>query len=139
MRPFPTIASFFHAMLAPRWSVGVTVIPPARALTEGVTVKNSEKSETDKKTSMAFSPADSKIYALLVNRHGPLMDIDELAAALRRTKKNIQSALSSRRPEQWALALKEARVHQGRRVLFKTPLVAQIIETDMPEARNCVA
>lgn len=114
---------------------------PVRAglKTEGVTVENSEKTETNKKSGAAFSAADSKIYALLINRHGPLMDIDELADALRRTKKNIQSALSSRKPEQWALALKEARVHQGRRVLFRTPMVAQIIETDMPETRNRVA
>ncbi len=102
-------------------------------------MENSEKTETNKKSGAAFSAADSKIYALLINRHGPLMDIDELADALRRTKKNIQSALSSRKPEQWALALKEARVHQGRRVLFRTPMVAQIIETDMPETRNRVA
>jgi len=97
-------------------------------------MKTDKDSSKIKRQKHVLLTADSEIYALLITRHGPLMDIDELAEVMRRTKKSIQSAISSRHPELWAQALKDARIHHGRRVFFRTPLVAQILETDLPKS-----
>lgn len=67
----------------------------------------------------------------LLEKHGPLMTLDALAALLDRSVGGIRLGLRTDAP--WATQLKQARRKVGRRVYFRTSLVARLVDGDDAE------
>lgn len=67
----------------------------------------------------------------LLEKHGPLMTLDALAALLDRSVGGIRLGLRTEAP--WAQQLRQARRKVGKRVYFRTLDVAKFVDGDNEE------
>jgi hypothetical protein len=67
------------------------------------------------------------IEQMLLEKHGPLLTIAQVAQLLNRSPNGLRVTLRARGPVSEKLS--GARVKLGRRVHFKTHLIAQLIES----------
>lgn len=67
----------------------------------------------------------------LLEKHGPLMTLPAVAALLDRSVGGIRLGLRSNAP--WAMQLRQARRKLGKRVYFRTSLVAALVDGESAE------
>lgn len=68
----------------------------------------------------------SATVSFLMQTYGPTLTLDELAFVLKRKPGGVRAALSQS-IESWAIKLNSEKVNIGRRVLFPTAVVADLI------------
>lgn len=71
---------------------------------------------------------------LLQKNYGPLMSMEALAKTLNRSKEGLRVGLSSN--NELSRAINSAKRRLGRRVYFKTEIIAEIIDNKSEEANN---
>jgi Zn-dependent M32 family carboxypeptidase len=73
------------------------------------------------------------IYDELVDLYGPMMELGDLALVLRRNRNSIRSAVSKAersegKPASWALRLSQCKTRVGKKIMFRTRVVADLLE-----------
>lgn len=74
------------------------------------------------------------IYEELVELYGPMMELGDLALVLRRNRNSIRSAVSKAEREEgassdWAIKLAKCKTRVGKKIMFRTRVVADLLET----------
>jgi len=64
----------------------------------------------------------------LQNQYGPLMNLSAVAKTFDRSKEGLRVCLSSNTP--FSVAVNSAKKRYGRRVYFKTEIIAELIDND---------
>jgi hypothetical protein len=65
----------------------------------------------------------------LQNQYGPLMNMGAVAKTFDRSKEGLRVCLSSNTP--FSVAINSAKKRYGRRVYFKTEVIAELIDNDV--------
>lgn len=74
------------------------------------------------------------IYHELVELYGPMMELGDLAVVLRRNRNSIRNAVSKAErsvgnPSDWAVRLSCCKTRIGKKIMFRTRVVADLLET----------
>lgn len=81
------------------------------------------------------SKALENIYDELVNIYGPMMELGDLALVLRRNRNGIRNAVSQaegpekQKAKKWAVRLSECKTRIGKKIMFRTRVVADLLES----------
>jgi hypothetical protein len=76
----------------------------------------------------------SETYKTLTDRWGVLMSYDALGQVMDRSPDGLRLSLAQNRSD-WARRVNAAKVKIGRRVLFRTAQIAELIDGDSTPAR----
>jgi len=80
------------------------------------------------------SKAMEKIYDELVSIYGPWMELGDLALVLRRNRNGIRNAVREAEgpgkdtAKKWAVQLADCKSRIGRKIMFRTKVVADLLE-----------
>ena len=72
-------------------------------------------------------PHETHMQASMVSQYGPLLSLVQLAELLHRSPDGLRLALRGTQP--YAYRINEARIKIGRRVYFRTAVIATFLET----------
>jgi len=79
--------------------------------------------------------AIENIYDELVHIYGPMMELGDLALVLRRNRNGIRNAVAQAEgpnkesAKKWALHLAECKTRIGKKIMFRTRVVADLLES----------
>lgn len=73
------------------------------------------------------------IYDELVTIYGPMMELGDLAGVLRRNRNGIRNAVATaerdpQRAKDWAVRLAGCKTRIGKKIMFRTRIVANLLE-----------
>ncbi|NLC22297.1 MAG: hypothetical protein GX771_10385 [Halomonadaceae bacterium] len=77
----------------------------------------------------------SGIYDELLSIYGPMMELGDLATVLKRNRNGIRNAVSQAERDdpdnakKWAIMLAGCKTRIGKKILFRTRVVADLLET----------
>lgn len=84
----------------------------------------------------AMHDDENDLYAELLAMYGPMMELGDLANVLRRNRNGIRNALTQAEEAMeagtahWALPLARCKVRIGKKTLFRTRVIADLLTTE---------